>query len=306
MARIPRLTNSGEPTVYHVMSRTALDGLPMGDVENDYLLKLIKKLSKLYFVEILGFALMGNHFHLLTRVYPTEFLSNDQLKKRYETYYNGEQKLRDGQIPLIREKLSSLSGFMKEIKQGFTRFYNKEHERKGFFWGGRFKSVIVEQGETLINCLAYIDLNPVRAGIVENPEDYRWNTLGYIAQTGNKEDFISYNFGIEGHEKASVKEKLRYYREFMYELGYLPTNKGKSIKKEIIKKERTKNFETTRIDNFKNRTRYFTDSGIIGSKAYVTNNYQKLKSFFNSKHEKIPRTIKGLDGIFSLKKLSSV
>jgi hypothetical protein len=41
--------------------------------------------------------------------------------------------------------------------------------------------VIVEKGETLINCLAYIDLNPLRAGLVERPEDYRWNSLGYLS-----------------------------------------------------------------------------------------------------------------------------
>jgi hypothetical protein len=46
---------------------------------------------------------------------------------------------------------------------GFSRFYNRRHNRRGFFWGDRFKSVIVEKGETLINCLTYIDLNPVRA-----------------------------------------------------------------------------------------------------------------------------------------------
>ena len=72
---------------------------------------------------------------------------------------------------------------------GFTRYYNKRHNRRGYFWGDRFKSVIVEKGETLINCLAYIDLNPLRAGLVERPEDYRWNSLGYHVQTGNKDNF---------------------------------------------------------------------------------------------------------------------
>ena len=61
-----------------------------------------------------------------------------------------------GQIPSLREKLTSLSEFVREIKVGFTRYYNKRHNRRGYFWGDRFKSVIVEKGETLINCLAYI------------------------------------------------------------------------------------------------------------------------------------------------------
>ena len=71
----------------------------------------------------------------------------------------------DGWIPSLREKLSNLSEFVREIKVGFTRYYNKRHYRRGYFWGDRFKSVIVETGETLINCLAYIDLNPLLAGL---------------------------------------------------------------------------------------------------------------------------------------------
>jgi hypothetical protein len=57
--------------------------------------------------------------------------------------------------------------------EGFARFYNRRHNRLGYFWGDRFKSVIVENRQTLINCLAYIDLNPLRAGLVERPEQYR-------------------------------------------------------------------------------------------------------------------------------------
>ena len=56
--------------------------------------------------------------------------------------------------------------------------------------------MIVENGETLINCLAYIDLNPLRAGLVERPEEYRWNSLGYHIQTDNKDDFLSLDFGL--------------------------------------------------------------------------------------------------------------
>ena len=66
---------------------------------------------------------------------------------------------------------------MREIKVGFARYYNRRHNRRGYFWGDRFKSVIVDKGETLVNCLAYIDLNPLRAGMVDRPEDYRWNSL---------------------------------------------------------------------------------------------------------------------------------
>jgi len=58
-----------ETAVYHVMSRTALDGFPLGDIEKDFMLDLIRRYSKLYLVEILGFCLMGNHFHILAKMF---------------------------------------------------------------------------------------------------------------------------------------------------------------------------------------------------------------------------------------------
>ncbi|MFH0729177.1 MAG: hypothetical protein V2B19_22900 [Pseudomonadota bacterium] len=62
MARIPRILITGERTAYHVMSRTALPGYPLEDAEKDFFVELVKKLGMLYFVEILGFCCMGNHF----------------------------------------------------------------------------------------------------------------------------------------------------------------------------------------------------------------------------------------------------
>ena len=65
------------------------------------------------------------------------------------------------------------------------------------FWGDRFKSVIVDKGETLVNCLAYIDLNPLRAGIVKQPEEYRWSSIGYHMQTNNKDKLLSTDLGLQ-------------------------------------------------------------------------------------------------------------
>jgi hypothetical protein len=70
MARIPRILITGDPTAYHVMSRTALDGYPSGDVEKEHFVTVVKKISRLYFGEVLGFCCMGNHFHILVRMLP--------------------------------------------------------------------------------------------------------------------------------------------------------------------------------------------------------------------------------------------
>ena len=62
MPRIARLVVKGEPAVYHVISRTALNGFVLGDVEKEYLVNHIKRLSSVYFTKVLGFCAMGTHF----------------------------------------------------------------------------------------------------------------------------------------------------------------------------------------------------------------------------------------------------
>jgi len=223
----------------------------MGPAENKYLLRLIKRFSRIYFTEILGFCLMGSHFHLLVRMHPEGKYSDEEIIKRYKLYYGEDKKMTPHQIPFYREKWGNLSLFVKEIKQTFSRFYNKRQNRRGFFWGERFKSLIVENGETLINCLAYIDLNPVRAGIVECLEDYRWNSLGYHVQTDNKDNFLSLDFGQREFGVADEKERLRRYRHFLYEAGALGKKKGRAVKQNVLEQKRQKSFKLTRSERFR-------------------------------------------------------
>ncbi|MBW2492293.1 MAG: transposase [Deltaproteobacteria bacterium] len=309
MPRIPRMVVDDETTVYHVMSRTALDGFVIGDIEKDFMLNLIKRYSALYFVEILGFCLMGNHFHILVKMFPEYKFTDEEIKKRYVGFYGDDRIFADGLIPALRAKLSSLSEFVREIKVGFARYYNKKHNRRGYFWGDRFKSVIVDKGETLVNCLAYIDLNPLRAGIVNRPEEYRWNSLGYHVQTNNRDNFLSTDFGLKEFNVKSKKERVTRYRRYVYEAGSVNQpvkGSAKVIEDKVLEKERSRAFELSKSDRFRYRTRYFTDSGIIGTKEFVSAKYQRFKHLFNSKHEKKPKAIKGLDGIYSLKRLSEV
>ena len=78
----------------------------------------------------------------------------------------------------------------------------------------------------------------------------------------------------------------------------------KVIEDAVVKKERKREYEISRIDRFRHRTRYFTDSGVIGSKEFVSMNYQRFKGVFMSKREKIPKLVSGLDRIYSLKRLA--
>jgi REP element-mobilizing transposase RayT len=307
MPRTRRLVNGENKTAYHIMSRTALDGFPFGDVEKDELVKITKRFSELFFVEVFGFCIMGNHFHLLIQMFPEHYFKDDEIRKRCKAYYGEDFEVYDEQISYYRSKLSSLANYMKEIKQAFSWFYNKRHNRRGTLWGERFKSVMVENGETLINCLAYIDLNPIRAAIVDRPEDYRWNSLSYHIQTGNRDDFLSLDFGLQEFGTMDAAERLRSYRRYVYEAGGIKRADGSSsvtVDEKILEKERKTDFEISRLRRFRYRTRYFSDSGIIGTKEFVSINYKRLKHIFQSKHEKKPKPIKGLDGVYFLKRLA--
>jgi hypothetical protein len=103
-----------------------------------------------------------------------------------------------------------------------------------------------------------------------------------------------------------VQERLKQYRRYVYEAGALnPPQKGPTrvIANDVVEHEREKNYEISRADRFRFRTRYFADSGIIGTKEFVSENYQRFRYLFMSKREKIPKRVAGLDGIYSLKRL---
>jgi len=299
MPRIARIKVTGEPTVYHVISRTALDGFVMGNVEKDFLLDQIKRLSRQYFSETIGFCIMGNHFHLLTRMRPGGDFTAKGIAARHRGFLKAEGKdhtseMTEDQVSHFRDKWEDLSEYIRDIKQRFSRFYNKRHHRRGFFWAERFKSVVVENGDALINCLAYIDLNPVRAEIVERAEQYPWSSIGYHVQRNNEDDLLSLDFGLEELGKRTAKTRLKYYRAHLYEKGYVSD----------IENEAAGDSIGDEFDRFRHRTRYFSDSGIIGSKEYVDSVYQQFKHHFLTKKEKKPKTIKGLEGVYSLKRLS--
>ena len=158
---------------------------------------------------------------------------------------------------------------------------------------------------------------------MDRPEEYRWNSLGYHIQTGNKDNFLSFDFGLKefgpGEIRSAVtselhwasvldsEERLKRYRRYVYDAGALGRS-GKTgagvIDNSVLKKEREKDFELKRIQRFRYRTRYFTDSGIIGTKKFVSGNYRRFKDLFMSKRDKIPKPVAGLDGVFSLKRLA--
>jgi putative component of toxin-antitoxin plasmid stabilization module len=187
--------------------------------------------------------------------------------------------------------MADISEYVRAIKQTFSRWYNKMNNRTGYFWGDRFKSVLIEKGEALINCLAYIDLNPVRAGIVKRPEDYRWSGIGYRIYTNNKGDFLSFD-GIfsESEMKDLPKEELmKCYRYFVYKCGNIKrlsladieegkdaANVKSAIDDETYRHELMRDFKLPTGEIMLGRIRYFSAGMVIGSKQFLKEAYTKF------------------------------
>jgi putative transposase len=305
MARTSRMLRPDKPTVYHVISRSTLPGFPLSDADKDHLVHLLQKFAAMFFVDILGYCMMGNHIHLALRVHPESGVDDHDVRERYHAEHGEAAHLSEADLPAYRKRLCSLSEFMRMFKQSFGRYYNKKHRRKGYFWGDRYKSLIVQEGSTLVNLLAYIDLNPVRAGIVDKPENYRWSGLGYLVQTGIRHGLLGLDLGLKEWNELDPKEIIRKYRQFVYETGAMDTGKGKQMKKEVVEKERKKGYRLSRVDVFRHRCRYFTDSGIIGSKEFVAEVFDGVKHLLDSKDERKFTPVGGVEGVYSMKRLGA-
>ncbi len=209
-----RLTVTSEPTVYHAITRTSRGEFLFGDLEKDRMRKMIWQMADFCGVEVLTYAVMSNHVHIVVRVPVKEsieaapgidgaagipavagadaLVSNTEVLRRYGVLYGRSamqeaernltgatediwQAFRMKYVPLMHD----LSWFMRLLKQRFARWYNAFYKTFGTLWAERFTSVIVEgEGEALLATCAYVDLNPVRAKLVSDPKDYRWSGYG--------------------------------------------------------------------------------------------------------------------------------
>ncbi|NBB77947.1 MAG: transposase [Verrucomicrobia bacterium] len=227
-----------------------------------------------------------------------------------------ETALREGteEAAAVRSQLLArmhdLSEFMKTLKQRFSIWYNRNHDgRLGTLWMDRFKSVLVQgEGNPLQTMAAYIDLNPVRAGLVEDPKDYRW--CGYAeavagskkAQRGLEMIWATYagggirdagvemrdagggmrdagggmrDAGVRGAGKpggsANLKSALAAHRSLIFGKGASPwTCRGKVIDRETA--EKVLNEEKGELPLsvvLRCRVRYFTDGAVLGSAEFV-------------------------------------
>jgi len=235
-------------------------------------------------VEVLTYCIMSNHFHVLLRVPESQDVSDQELMRRYQVLYpkptrfqsesvqvlTSQLKADEAEAALLRQKLlarmGDVSEYMKAVKQRFSVWYNRNHRRYGTLWAERFKSVLVEgKGNALQTMAAYIDLNPVRAGLVEDPKDYRF--CGYaeavaghmLASEGLKVVWAD-RAGLQGKtaclETSPYLNALQCHRELIF---------GKRALKVLEKGDAV--LPKARV--LRCRVRYFTDGAILGSQEYV-------------------------------------
>jgi putative transposase len=213
-------------------------------------------------------------------------------------------------------RMHDLSEFMKSLLERFSKWFNRKHSRSGHLWEDRFKSVIVEGGVAARTMAAYIDLNPVRAGMVKDPADYRWSSYGEAVGGGKKGNGKKAREGLVrayfcdqgvGFDAGKWQEVSRLYRRLMgLALG------KKSGRAEISQSAKgicqtTKNTaellesednETALKDlgmakMLRCRIRYFTDGAVIGSKEFVNEAFASARDRFGPKRKDGARTLKG-------------
>ena len=300
---------NGEEAFYHIISRTVGQDFLLHDQEKQKLFDIIKRYSALFFVKVLGYAIMSNHFHLLVRMETGEDYPDEAVHQRLKTFYEHDYaELRFSDLNPVREKLGNLSEYVKGIKQTFSWWYNRNHNRRGYFWCDRFKSVLIQSGGSLLNCLGYIDLNPIRAGIVEKPEEYRWCSLGYRIQQGNSDGYLSFSglFEFEEHKK-NENELLRLYRSFVYEMGGEIEKPGQAnIDKNLLKFEKERDFELPKPEVLRYRWRYFSDGLVLGSRSFIQSAYERFSGVVFYKKERKAHATGISKEMYSLRRLNSL
>jgi putative transposase len=190
-------------------------------------------------MEVLTYCFMANHFHIFVRLDPkeTEDLDDAGLVERFRALYGSKKCASLGldadDLELIlknnrasaegirlrlKARMGDVSVFMREVKTRFTFWYNEKHGTVGTFWAERFRSVVVEaDSEAQRMVAAYIDLNPVRAGLVEDAAEYGFSGFGEACAGGS-----AARRGIariEGQMEWTTKSRERYRGRLCSRLG---------------------------------------------------------------------------------------
>jgi putative transposase len=325
-----------KPVIYHCISRVVDRRFVFENAEREHFRMFMRMQENFSGCRVLSYCIMSNHFHILLEVPPMPVggISDEELLKRLSAT-NSEAFVavvakeiaeartegRDEWVAAIHARFTyrmhNLSEFMKTLLQRFTRWFNRTHERSGTLWEERYKSVIVESGTAARTMAAYIDLNPVRAGMVADPAEYRWSSYGEAVGGGSKGNGKKAREGLVraclshqevGFEAESWRETSRIYRRLM---GHaLERKSGKAeAKKQSGTMTRSPQMNTaealaagengTVLPDLKLaamlrcRVRYFTDGAVIGSKEFVNEAFAAARERFTEKRKDGARRMRG-------------
>ena len=316
--RLPRLTLDPGSCAYHCVART-VNQIWFFDTpaRRDRIQKIIQACVILKGANLLNFVVMSNHLHLLVQMKSEasrQPLTKSTLIKVAKVLYSkgyvtalkqefaraeeidaqtGDNWHSQRILDRYESKRGCLSNFMQEVKERIAHYINKEHNRKGVLWDGRFKSPIVQNTlEALLEVSAYIDLNPIRAGIVSKPEDYRW--CGYAAALGGDrmaQSGIAQQYTYRGKSKTppSWNQVRSDYRQHLFEKGIeLLEDPESGIKgrlgftAEEVEQEIERRGKLPKNEVLLYRVRYFTDGAIIGSASFVDKVFQTHRNRLTS------------------------
>ena len=296
---------------YHVVSRIVDRAFKLDDGEKEIFRRMMRKAEAFSGVRVLTYAVMSNHFHVLVEVPERGEVDEAELLRRMTALYgkawvagkvlqwaewrkNGAAYLADAERDRLLARMGDVSAFVKTLKQRYSMSYNARHQRSGTLWEERFKSVLVENGESAKAAVAaYIDLNPVRAKIVSDPKDYRWGGYGE-ACGGNKvarEGLMAVHGSRHFEQAGAWRHVGARYRVLLYAEGgeRRAAYGGHVVRKGIATTEVDQVLESNGklplSEILRCRVRYFTDGMAIGGKAFVERIFNENRGLFGPKRK---------------------
>ena len=330
--RTARLLGIGR-CFYHVISRVVDRRQVFEARDKEIFRRILRNQEAFSGVRIVTYCLMSNHFHLLLEVPDRETLApldEEGLLRVLPLLYEGDvvegvkQELErarlSGDEAWHREILSryerrrgDLGLFLKEVKLRITFYMNKRLGRKGTLWEGRYKSVLVEDCEqALLTISAYIDLNPIRAGIVTHPENYRWCGYAEAVGGGRRAQRAREGLGLmlsEALQDPDFRQDWRRtasrYRVFLNldggeiagdaDLGQLGRRGIKAAEVESVVEQ---GGGMTVGQALRHRVRYFCDGAVLGAAEFVNTVFEReqaLRKRFGEKRTSGARRMHGAD-----------
>ena len=310
---------------YHCLSRVVDRQFLFGETEKEMFVSLMREYEAFCGVRVLTFCVMSNHFHILLEVpQPPEHLPSDELLlQRVERLSGlaggsntrqilqglraqGHHKRAEEFRGQLFARMWDVSVFMKLLKQRFTQWFNRQRGRKGTLWEERFKSVLVEgAGEALATMAAYIDLNPVRANLVEDPQEYRW--CGYAeAMAGKRAAKEALRLIIAGGQRVApetftLNQGLAKYRVWLFGQGEAHegiTDQGQPMRKgfsrDIVAQVVAEKGRVALEDYLRLRVRYFADGAVLGTRRFVDEVFTTFRDRFGPKRKDGARRLRGV------------